>query len=170
MSKTLRFGTKITDANHLKTACDALREQGREVEGPTQVTNYDYYSIDEGKTIKVDGHRVRLEKWTSDCIFVCDPAGTMYADNYSPYYDDRRIDAATGQRVPGTGRVHPAVEAGEKLVGDDGKWGDISQLHDLQGQYLIAACSEQAKQAGMTLSGMTEEGDTITLEYDMLTS
>jgi hypothetical protein len=136
MSHQLRFVTAITNADALARACERMREAGLAVIGPR------YHEKRARRSEQGGGHRscwsVKLPGWNQEAEFDCDAAGTMIADNYSPFYDERTIDPLTGERIPGTGRVHPKVESGEKRVGDDGRWGDVRWLDRLNMEYRAA--------------------------------
>lgn len=141
MSETLKFCTTINNATKLANACERMRAAQLKTEGPTKQGN---------------SYGVKLPGWSRTANFTCDEqgelTGEMKADNYSPYYDDRRVDLSTGERIPGTGRVHPDVEAGRKRVGEDGKWGDIRYLDRLQMEYRAGEIEAEAHKLGGTVS------------------
>jgi hypothetical protein len=157
MSHQLRFATAITDSDALDRACHRMREAGFAVVGPR------YHEKRARRSEQGGGTRpawtVKLPGWSQEAEFDCDAAGTMLADNYSPYYDERQIDPLTGQRVPNTGRVHPKVESGEKRVGDDGRWGDIKWLDRLNVEYRAALIETTLPQIGGTITS-TEYDET----------
>lgn len=147
MSETLLFGTKIKDLPRLEKACDQMRKDGLDVEGPRLGTYKNPRS-----RIERAAQLVRLPNWTQDAGFCLSSDGSltgeMLADNYSEFFDHRQIDMATGERIDGTGTVHARVASGEKKVGEDGHWGDIAYLERLQQEYSAAPIADFAGQMG----------------------
>jgi hypothetical protein len=115
-----------------------------------------------GQTLS--GYAVRLVGWQKDAVFTCDGSKKLDADNWSPYHDNRDIDSLTGERLDGTGSVHPDVLSGEKQVGDDGRWGNINELYRLNQAYLVAAHEQAAAEVGDTVIPTYNADGTIDLE------
>lgn len=149
MSHVLRFASAVNDHAVLSAACDRMRAAGLAVKGPNWVKNHPRAAGDKDT---IDGYAVRLPGWRSDAVFACDGTGEMVADNYSDYYDYRRIDPRTGDRLDGTGDVHEAVKAGRKRVGEDGRWGDIKYLDRLNMEYRAVLVERTALEHGGTIS------------------
>jgi len=162
MSHTLTFATAIKDRELLAAACDRLRRRlgGQSIQGPH------YKEKVPTSKGQISGMAVRLPGWSKDCIFACDDTGFMEADNYSPYFDNRGIDGE-GNRIPGTGTVHPDVLSGRKRVGEDGKWGDISHLEMLSDEYLAAGYADVANSMGHQMSEEVAEDGAILLEIEI---
>lgn len=136
MSEILMFSTAIRDRANLLRACDRMRQAGLDVH------------VEDASATPV---QIKLPGWIKACTFHCDETGRMDADNYSPYYDERRIDVL-GNRIDGTGRVHPEVKAGRKRVGDDGQWGEIRWLDRLNVEYGAATVLHKAELERHTVS------------------
>ena len=90
----------------------------------------------------------------------------MEADNYSPYFDNREI-GPDGERIPGTGDVHPAVLSGDKRVGEDGRWGDIKWLEMFEDEYVAAAYEDVAQEQGHQISSEIDQDGAILLEIEV---
>lgn len=163
LSHNLTFATKIKDWELLAAACDRMRERckGHELTGPHYKENV---PVSSGRTLT--GYAVRLPGWSKDALFACDAEGTMDADNYSSYSDDREIDKA-GNRVPGSGQVHPDVLSGAKRVGEDGQWGDIKYLEMLEDEYIAAGYEDVASSQGHQFSSEIAEDGAILLEIEV---
>lgn len=166
MSKRIIFGTCIKDADRLRMACDAMRERHPELQGPDKIASYPH---PRNANKQISGEAVKLPGWRSQAVFTCNDAGEMVADNYSDYYDERQIDTATGERLTGTGRVHPAVESGQKRVGEDGRWGNISMLEELQQEYTAAPLEAAVPKLGgrITYRGFEEETGRLLLTIEV---
>ena len=151
MSQTLVVATKIKDVSLLQKACDAMRSRNLIVVGPQ---------------LESDGKQsVTLPQWHRPCLFSCDEAGEVSFDNYSDYYDNRQIDPRTGQRIAGSGDVHPMVAAGKVRAGEGGRWGDLAYLDMLQNEYSIASVMQQAAAQGyhVTRGDMTQQSGLVEL-------
>lgn len=156
MSERLIFGSCVKDPVVLQKTCDRLREQGKHTEGPKHVTNYPD-PRQTGK--KIDGHQVKLMGWTQHCVYTCNAAGEAIADNYSPYYDERPFNAegerdseAINPQTKQPFRVHPAVKDGSKKVGEDGRWGPIERLEELNQTYAAVALEQPVHELGGTIT------------------
>jgi len=114
----------------------------------------------------ISGMAVRLPDWHKDCIFACDETGFMEADNYSPYFDNRKLDKE-GNRIPNSGSVHPEVLSGAKRVGEDGKWGDIEYLEMLSDEYLAAGYADVAATMGHQMTEEVDADGAILLEIEV---
>ena len=156
MSETIKFGTCIVDYDRLVAARDSLKAKGRDI-GP--VRHADARPHPRQPNVTISGYAIRLPGWSQDAVFSCNERGEMWADNYSDYYDERQI-GEDGERIPGTGRVHPEVAAGHKRVGDDGRWGNIEEL-----DYLVQEYAEVGLQPIMSQLAATE----VSRERDPMT-
>ena len=166
MSHILRFASAVTDHETLKVACDRMRADGLAVIGPNFVTNHPRPQNDKGT---IDGYAVRLPGWRSDCVFACDETGEAVADNWSPYFDYRKIDPRSGERIAGTGDVHKDVLSGVKRPGDNGRWGDIAYLDRLNIECRAVAVENAAMAQGGTISyrSLDEETGVLTMTIDV---
>lgn len=162
MSHQLTFATKIRDRELLKSAADRLRRRFPDV----TISGPHYKEGVHTRTGKMDGYAVKLPGWTKEAMFACDETGLMDADNYSPYFDNRTI-GPDGERVPGSGDVHPAVLSGEKRVGEDGRWGSIEWLERLEDEYLAAGYEQTAIERGDYMTETVEEDGAILLEIEV---
>lgn len=169
MSKQMRFGARVTSLEGLTAACDRLRSEGLAIRGPHYVK--DRAPVASGSMhTKLTGYEVNLPGWTKPVVFLTDRSGELtgeiQADNWSENFDNREIDPATGERIPGSGPVSPLVEQGKKEVGEDGRWGDHRLLQRLcitaRGE---AAVLEAQRMGGQTLSwDYNEQSRTLVLE------
>jgi len=163
MSHNLTFATQIKDRELLAAACDRLRQRPgcSEVVGPRYKEN-----VPTRKGGNMSGYAVRLPDWNKDAMFACDETGEMEADNYSPYFDNRDVDNA-GNRIPGTGDVHPLVLSGDKRVGEEGRWGDISYLEMLEDEYIAAAYEDVAQSMGHQMTSEVDADGALLLEIEI---
>lgn len=162
MSHLLTHVTPVTDRELLVATCKKLRGQGITIEGPHFVTGH---QSRDGRTL--DGYAVRLAGWTKNVVYACDESKRVDADNWSPFFDERQINMATGERVSGTGAVHPEVLAGRKQPGEDGRWGDIEELHRLHREYKVLAHEEVAAERGDYMTRTDNADGSIELEIQI---
>lgn len=166
MSHQLNFATSITSEPCLRRACDRMREAGLTVTGPQLQDDFRVAAALGGGQRPM--YLVGLPGWNQKAAFACDSSGLMVADNYSPYFDERQLDAE-GRRT-GPGRVHPQVASGEKRVGDNGRWGDIKWLDRLQMEYRAALVETALPQIGGTIvdTQLDEAAGTLMLTIETL--
>lgn len=162
MSHLITHLTPVTSHELLIATCKRLREQGHNVTGPHFVTGH---RSRDGATL--DGYAVRLPGWTKDVVYTCDESKRVDADNWSPFFDERQIDAATGERISGTGGVHPEVLAGRKQPGENGRWGDIKELNRLHREYKVMAHEEVAVERGDYMTRTDNADGSIELEIQV---
>lgn len=162
MSHELTFSAAIHNPTILQQACASLRKRGKNYAEPRHTTSY--YSEIHKKTFT--GYEVDLPGWTKVAFFPCDGVTAPMADNWSPYFDNRAVDPVTGLRVNGTGDVHADVLAGRKKVGDDGRWGDIKELHQLFAQYQLSLDEAAAVKTGDQIVNVQYRPDG-TINYDV---
>ena len=162
MSHLLKFITQIKDRELLTAACERLRKRAElPVNGPHYKEN-----VPTRQRGTMSGYAVRLPGWRKDAIFTCDEAGEMEADNWSPYFDDRDVDSE-GNRIPGTGDVHPQVLSGAKQVGEAGRWGDIGYLEILEDEYIAAGYEDVAQSLGHNMTSEVDAEGAILLEIEV---
>lgn len=144
MSKRATYGTVVKSLTHLAAACDRMRADNIDVQGPF-----------ENQFDRKPAWAVKLPGWWGYCYFATDGSGEMSGDNESPYYDERPFDTATGQlrETDDNGRpysVHPDVRSGKVQAGDGGT-GDFQLLRRLLAEYTFAEMEAAAYQNGGVL-------------------
>lgn len=181
MSHTYKFPTQIRDHGTLRLTIEALQKAGPYATGQKRAKvdatgkriidpatgqfvmeevfdNYSDLRYDpnwqhpQDRNVKLNGYAVTPPGWMSQAVFSCNDSGAMYADNYSPYYDERQVDPVTGQRLDGTGRVHPDVLSGRKRAGDDGQWGDMKFIDMVSTEYVAQTVTREANQQGFSVT------------------
>lgn len=162
MSHLITHQTPITDSELLSATCEKLRKLGSSIKGPHFVTGHRTRTGEE-----LTGYAVRLPGWQKDVVYTCDDSKRVDADNWSPFFDERQIDAATGERVPGTGNVHPEVLAGRKQPGEDGRWGSIDELNMFHREYKVVAHEQVATERGDYMTRTDNADGSIELEIQV---
>ena len=132
MSHIVSFNTSVTEAESVEITAKRLK-----LPKPEYRTNYRMRS---GKVVK--GIAVQLQDWQKPVIFDTE-TGRVEFDNWSPYDEH-----------------HPAVRAGKKEVGDNGKWGDIAHLHRFVDEYVATGHMLQAKEEGHIVEECSWDAET----------
>jgi hypothetical protein len=109
---------------------------------PRYVTNYRIAGQ------PVSGQLVELPGWQKGTVFDTE-SGEVFFDNYSDYTED-----------------HTLVKQGVKQPGDDGRWGNIRELHRFVDEYVATELMLEAERKGDTFEyhGWDEKTETAKLE------
>lgn len=119
MSHTVSFKTRVKNVESIHITAKRMGlSEPKYVEG---------YRMSEKR---VTGIAVRLPGWRKHVVFDTE-SGSVEFDNWSPFDEN-----------------HPMVRQGKKQVGDDGRWGDIVQLHQFIDEYLGTEVMLQAATEG----------------------
>lgn len=102
----------IKDAGNIK-ALEIMRRTCKALNRP--MPSYEASMTVAG--VKAPGYSISLEGWTGP-VSVNTETGRLAFDNYSPYGPD-----------------HPEVLAGKRRVGENGRWGDLSELDKFRKEY-----------------------------------